>query len=296
MPHESVELHGQTVTYRHMGEGPAVLLIHGITSSSRTWRQVIPGLAEDFEVIAPDLLGHGRSGKPRGDYSLGAYASGLRDLLAVLDVEKVTVVGHSLGGGIAMQFAYQFPERLERLVLVDSGGLGEEVSMVLRAATLPGAEVVLPLLFGPVPRTAGRTIGQVLGRLGVRASANTRGLVEGLDSLGDAAARRAFVHTARSVIDPAGQRVDARDRLYLSRDVPTMLVWGEEDRIIPLAHGRGAHELIPHSRLEVFPGAGHFPFNDDPERFVAVLRDFIATTEPAALDIKRISRLLRGEV
>ena len=295
--HESVKLHGHTVTYRHAGAGAesAVLLIHGITSSSRTWREVIPGLAEDFEVIAPDLLGHGRSGKPRGDYSLGAYASGLRDLLAVLDVEKVTVVGHSLGGGIAMQFAYQFPERLERLVLVDSGGLGEEVSLVLRAATLPGAEVVLPLLFGPVPRSVARTIGKVLGRLGVRASANTRGLAEGLDSLGDAEARRAFVHTARSVIDPAGQRVDARDRLYLSRDVPTMLIWGEQDRIIPVAHGQGAHELMAHSRFEVFPGAGHFPFNDDPERFVAVVREFIGSTEPAALDTHRIGRLLRGE-
>ena len=295
MASQSIELHGQTVTYRRAGEGPAVLLIHGITSSSRTWREVIPGLAEDFDVIAPDLLGHGRSGKPRGDYSLGAYASGLRDLLAMLDIDRVTVVGHSLGGGIAMQFAYQFPERLERLVLVDSGGLGEEVSMVLRAATLPGAELVLPLLFGPVPRAAGRAIGTLLGRLGLKASANTRGLVEGLDSLGDAAARRAFVHTARSVIDPAGQRVDARDRLYLSRDVPAMLIWGECDRIIPVAHGRGAHELMPHSRFEVFPGAGHFPFNDDPDRFVEVLGDFIATTEPAEIDVHRIGRLLRGE-
>ena len=295
MPPQSVDLHGQTVTYRRAGAGPAILMVHGITSSSRTWRNVIPGLAEDYDVIAPDLLGHGRSGKPRGDDSLGAYASGLRDLLAVLDVDRVTVVGHSLGGGIAMQFAYQFPERLERLVLVDSGGLGEEVSLVLRAATLPGAEFVLPLLFGPIPRTAGRTIGKVLGKLGMRASANTRGLAEGLDSLGDAAARRAFVHTARSVIDPAGQRVDARDRLYLSRDVPTMLIWGECDRIIPVAHGRGAHELMPHSRFEVFPGAGHFPFNDDPDRFVEVLGDFIATTEPAEIDVHKIGRMLRGE-
>jgi pimeloyl-ACP methyl ester carboxylesterase len=295
MTSQQVELHGQTVTFRHSGSGPAILLVHGITSSSRTWRHVIPGLAEDFEVIAPDLLGHGRSGKPRGDYSLGAYASGLRDLLAVLDVDRVTVVGHSLGGGVAMQFAYQFPERLERLVLVDSGGLGEEVSMVLRAATLPGAEFVLPLLFGPVPRTAGRTVGNVLGRLGVRASANTRGLVEGLDSLGDAAARRAFVHTARSVIDPAGQRVDARDRLYLSSGVPTMLVWGEQDRIIPVAHGERAHELMPHSRLEVLPRAGHFPFNDDPDWFVEVLGDFIRSTEPAEIDPQRLSRMLRGE-
>jgi pimeloyl-ACP methyl ester carboxylesterase len=266
-----VEIHGKPVSYHRLGEGPAIVLIHGITSSSRTWRAVMQGLAARHTVIAPDLLGHGRSAKPRGDYSLGAYASGVRDLLAVLGVPRATVVGHSLGGGIAMQFAYQFPDRLDRLVLVDSGGLGEEVSLVLRAATLPGAEVVLPFLFGPVPRRAGRTIGAVLGKLGVRANANVRGLAEGVESLGSADARRAFVHTARGVIDPRGQRVDARDRLYLSRNVPTLLIWGERDPIIPVRHGREAHELMPHSRFEVFPRAGHFPFNDDPERFVSVV-------------------------
>jgi pimeloyl-ACP methyl ester carboxylesterase len=217
----------------------------------------------------------------------------VRDLLTALGHRRVTVVGHSLGGGIAMQFAYQFPDRLDRLVLVDSGGLGEEVSLVLRAATLPGAEFVLPMMFSPVTRRAGRAAGWALGRIGLKASANTRGLVEGMDSLGDKEARRAFVHTARSVIDPRGQRVDARDRLYLSKDVPTMLIWGGKDRIIPVTHGRGAHELMPHSRFEVFEGAGHFPFNDDPERFVAVLGDFIATTDPADLDEQQIEALLR---
>ena len=295
MPAQLIEIHGKPVSYHRLGEGPAVLLIHGITSSSRTWRSVMHGLAENHTVIAPDLLGHGRSAKPRGDYSLGAYASGIRDLMALLEVPRATVVGHSLGGGIAMQFAYQFPERLDRLVLVDSGGLGEEVSLALRAATLPGAEVVLPLLFGVVPRRAGRTVGAVLSRLGVRASANTRGLAEGVESLGSAEARRAFVHTARGVIDPLGQRIDARDRLYLSKDVPTMLVWGDRDPIIPVRHGRGAHELMPHSRFEVLPGAGHFPFNDDPDWFVRTLTDFIATTDPANLDDEQIAALLRAD-
>jgi pimeloyl-ACP methyl ester carboxylesterase len=287
-----VQLHGQRVAYHLHGAGPAIVLVHGITSSSRTWRSVVEPLAEGHTVLAPDLLGHGRSAKPRGDYSLGAYASGLRDLLAVLRIPRATVVGHSLGGGIAMQFAYQFPERVERLVLVDSGGLGEEVSLALRAATLPGAEVVMPFLFTPVSRAVGRTASKVLGRVGLRANANVRGLAEGLDSLGDGDARRAFVHTARSVIDPRGQRIDARDRLYLSEGVPTLLIWGERDRIIPLAHGVRAHELMPHSRLEVFPGAGHFPFNDDPERFAGVLGDFIASTEPADMSEERIEALL----
>jgi pimeloyl-ACP methyl ester carboxylesterase len=291
VPH--AELHGKQVSYELMGEGPALVLIHGITSSSRTWRSVIGGLAETHTVLAPDLLGHGRSGKPRGDYSLGAYASGIRDLTSLLGIDRATVVGHSLGGGIAMQFAYQFPDRLERLVLVDSGGLGDEVSIALRAATLPGAEFVLPLLFSPLTRDAGRAVARTLGWLGLKANANVRGLAEGVDSLADADARRAFVHTARSVIDPRGQRVDARDRLYLSRDVPTMLIWGSDDPIIPVSHGEQAHELMPHSRFEVFPGAGHFPFNDDPERFVAVLSDFIATTEPAELGEERLNKLLR---
>jgi pimeloyl-ACP methyl ester carboxylesterase len=288
-----IELHGQPVRYHRLGEGPVLVLVHGITSSSRTWHSVMPALAERYTVIAPDLLGHGRSAKPRGDYSLGAYASGIRDLLSVLGLSRATVVGHSLGGGIAMQFAYQFPQSIERLVLVDSGGLGNEVSMLLRAATLPGAEYVLPLLFGGVARTTGSTVGRIAGRLGIKGNANVRGMAESFASLGDGDARRAFVHTARSVIDPSGQRVDARDRLYLSEGVPTLLVWGERDPIIPVEHGREAHELMPHSRLEVFPGAGHFPFNDDPQRFVAVVDDFVGATEPATLDDEGVQRLLR---
>ena len=289
----TVELHGHPVSFHKLGEGPAILLVHGITSSSRTWRSVMHGLAEEHTVIAPDLLGHGRSGKPRGDYSLGAYASGMRDLLAYLGIRTATVVGHSLGGGIAMQFAYQFPERLDRLVLVDSGGLGNEVSLALRAATLPGAEVVLPLLFSPPILRAGREIGNVLSKIGIHASANTRGMVEGIESLGNRDNRRAFVHTARSVIDPMGQRIDARDRLYLSESVPTMLIWGERDPIIPVSHGYRAHELMPHSRLEVFERAGHFPFNDDPQRFVEVLSDFMETTDPADLTEEQLESLLR---
>jgi pimeloyl-ACP methyl ester carboxylesterase len=151
----------------------------------------------------------------------------------------------------------------------------------------------MPLLFTPLGRQVGRRVGSVLGRLGLRASANVRGIAEGLDSLADGDARRAFVHTARAVIDPAGQRVDARDRLYLAEAVPTMIVWGEADNIIPVRHGRAAHELMPHSRFESFPGAGHFPFNDDPGRFVEVLEDFIASTEAAEFDEERLRALLQ---
>src|SRR3954453_19428567 len=146
MEHETIKLHGHLVSYQRAGWGPLLVLVHGIAGSSDTWNDVIEPLAERYTVVAPDLLGHGESAKPRGDYSLGAYASGIRDLLTALGHDRATVVGHSLGGGVAMQFSYQFPERTERLALISSGGLGEEVHALLRAATLPGSEIVLPLL------------------------------------------------------------------------------------------------------------------------------------------------------
>ena len=297
MREQRIRLHGHEVRYLVAGSGPAVLLVHGITSRSETWRRVIPRLAEAHTVIAPDLLGHGESAKPRGDYSLGSFASGLRDIMIALDVQTATVVGHSLGGGIAMQLAYQFPERVERLVLVNSGGLGREVSLLLRAATLPGAELVLPLLFGtPLLRPAGAVFGRVLGTLGLRSSGDLEGIAHGVASLRRAEARRAFLHTARSIMDVGGQRVNATDRLYLAESMPSLIVWGERDPLIPADHGRAAHAAMPGSRLELFADAGHFPFNDDPDRFVDVLSDFIATTEPSEYDEDRVRALMRREV
>ena len=289
---QTIEIHGQPVTYHKMGEGPPVLLVHGITSSSRTWKSVMPRLAETHTVIAPDLLGHGRSAKPQGDYSLGAYASGMRDLLVALDVEKVNVVGHSLGGGVAMQFAYQFPDRISRLVLVDTGGIGREVNPALRAAALPGAEFVLPLLFTPTLHVAGLKVRNFFAGFGIHGNADVEGVAEGFASLTEADARRAFINTVRSVIDPTGQRVSAADRLYLTAEIPSLIVWGDRDRIIPVAHADLAHELMPGSRLEIFPGAGHFPFNDDPDRFIRIFEEFIATTEEANLDQDHIRRML----
>jgi pimeloyl-ACP methyl ester carboxylesterase len=289
---QTIELHGQPVSYLHAGRGPALVLIHGITSSSRTWARVLPGLAERHTIIAPDLLGHGASAKPRGDYSLGAFASGIRDLLVALGIERATVLGHSLGGGIAMQLAYQFPERVQRLILVSSGGLGREVSIMLRAATLPGAELVLPLLSPSLRATAAATAA-VLRRAGIRLTPGAEGVTDGLGSLAAGDARRAFLHTARSILGPSGQRVSATDRLYLAAWLPTLLVWGQRDRMIPVTHARRAAAAMPDSRLEIFKTAGHFPFNDDPQRFVDVVTDFIATTDAPDFDESRLQRLLR---
>ncbi len=276
-------LHGHRVSYREAGDGPVLVLLHGIAGSSETWDAVIPALADQHTVVAPDLLGHGASAKPRGDYSLGAYASGLRDLLSVLGHDRVSVVGHSLGGGVAMQFAYQFPERIERLGLVSSGGLGREVSILLRSATFPGSEWVLPLLASGRLRHAGNAVARLAGRIGLRAGGDAAELWRSFETLGDAQTREAFIHTVRAIIDHGGQRVSAHDRLYLAGHVPTLIVWGERDRIIPVAHGRATHELIPDSRLEVIPNAGHFPHRDAPARFAGVLTDFLWSTDPAEM-------------
>jgi pimeloyl-ACP methyl ester carboxylesterase len=279
-----IELHGHRVAYRCAGSGPAIVLVHGITSTSATWERVMPDLATRFTVIAPDLMGHGGSAKPRGDYSLGAYASGVRDLMVTLGHESATFVGHSLGGGVVMQLSYQFPERCERLVLVDSGGLGREVNLLLRAATLPLSEVVLPFLASTRVLDAGRSLGRLFGRLGIRAGTDVAELARGHASLEDPEARAAFVHTLRTIVDPLGQRVNASDRLYLAANIPFMLIWGERDPIIPVKHGLSAHELVPSSRLELFEAAGHFPHLDEPQRFLDVLLDFIESTDPADVD------------
>jgi pimeloyl-ACP methyl ester carboxylesterase len=292
---EETTLHGHRVRYRIGGDGPVILLIHGITGSSAQWETTMELLESDYTVIAPDLLGHGESAKPRGDYSLGAYASGLRDLLAWLEMPAATVVGHSLGGGIAMQFAYQFPERCERLGLVNSGGLGREVNVILRAAALPGAELVLPLIAANWSRSVGVAVSDFLGRLGLRVGSDMAEMGRGYASLIDGEARSAFLHTLRAVIDPGGQRVSGHDRLYLAANLPTLLVWGARDPIIPVAHAHAAQAAMPGSRLEVFEGSGHFPHMDDTMRFVEVMCDFLESTEPAKLDPETLrSRILEG--
>ena len=291
---KEIEVHGHRVAYRSAGEGPVVVLVHGTTSTSATWERVMPHLASRFTVVAPDLLGHGQSAKPRGDYSLGAYASGVRDLLVALGHDRATLVGHSLGGGVAMQFAYQFPERCERLVLVDSGGLGREVSLLLRAATLPGAEAVLPLLVNSRLLDAGRAVGGFLDRLGLRPATDIAEVARGHASLADGEARAAFLHTLRTIVEPGGQRVNAADRLYLADELPFLLIWGGRDRIIPVAHGRAAQELVPSSRLEIFEDAGHFPHLDDPQRFLDLLCDFIDSSPPADVQPERWRELIQA--
>ncbi len=288
-----VTLHGHKVTYRIAGEGPSIMLVHGIAGNGATWEGVMERLAGKYTLIAPDLPGHGVSDKPVGDYSLGSLASTLRDLMVTIGHEQATMVGHSLGGGVVMQFVYQYPQRCERLVLVSSGGLGRDVNLLLRAACLPGADLFLATLAGPLA-TVGDVVGDALGRIGWRPGPDLEEVARGFASLADTETRTAFLHTLKSVVGVSGQRVNASDRLYLASEMPSMLVSGERDPIIPASHAVEAHELMPGSRLELFPQAGHMPYLDEPELFAETLDDFMATTKAARITTERWSEILRG--
>lgn len=290
---KTVTLHGRTVTYAEAGSGPVLLLIHGMAGTYENWQAVIEPLARDHTVLAPDLPGHGASAPGGGDYSLGALAAGLRDLLIAQGHDRATLVGHSLGGGIAMQFAYQFPEITERLVLVSSGGLGPEVSAILRAAALPGADQFIAATAG-LGNTIGSKVARGLGVLGLRASTDVAVVARGYASLVDRDRRTAFLATLRGVIGAGGQRVHAGDRLYLAEGMPVLIIWGERDPIIPVQHARNAHEAMAGSRLEIFDGVGHLPQLEAPGRFIAVLEQFITENEPPRFDVEQWRGRLRA--
>lgn len=275
MTPETVVLHGHDLSYIDSGSGPVVLFIHGILGSQQQWSRLVDVMDDDHRVVVPDLFGHGESAKPLGDYSLSAHAAAMRDLLDHLGVDRVTLVGHSLGGGIAMQFFYLFPERVERLVLVSSGGLGREVNLILRSATLPGAAQVLSVAAsGPV--LAGvEALGRGAAKLGWRPSPDIDAIWTGFSSLGDRESRVAFLATTRAVIDFGGQSISAHDHLGDAPPISTMVVWGTKDRMIPVEHARSVQRQLPDCRVELFEGAGHFPHLDDPERFARSLREFI---------------------
>lgn len=288
-----IELHGHNVVYRVAGSGPPVVLIHGMVNSSRHWRAVAERLAERYTVVAPDLIGHGDSATPRGDYSLGSHATVIRDLLSALGIRRATFVGHSLGGGVAMIFFWQFPERVERLALVSSGGLGHEVSPLLRTAAVPGVQALLSLAAHRRLTGGLHAAGERLQARGANLGVQLQAVARALRPLETPGAREAFIHTLRAVIDVRGQRVSSADRLYLLEQMPMLIAWGERDRTIPVVHGRAAHAALPASRFVTLPRAAHFPHLEDPEGLAAALSAFIAETTPAAYDEAAWQQILR---
>lgn len=277
---EHVTLHGRDLAYLDLpGTGTPILLVHGIGSNLDTWGDVPERLAASgARVIAVDLPGHGDSSKEPGDYSLGALASTLRDLLAHLEVERVHLVGHSLGGGVSLQFQYQWPDRVEAMVLESSGGLGEEAFTGLRAAALPGSELVIRWAINPRTLRGASWLGDRLGRVGLSPHALSPRALQTVSWLGEEDRRAAFLATLRSVVSPKGQRVSALDKLHLVEGSRVLIIWGDRDPMIPVAHGHHAHELLEGSRLVVFPGAAHEPHVHDPDRFADVVLAHLASS------------------
>jgi pimeloyl-ACP methyl ester carboxylesterase len=273
---QTMTLHGDRIAYLDEGSGEVLVLIHGMGGSSSSWRELVPKLATKYRVIAPDLLGHGQSDKPRGDYSVGAFAVWLRDLLDTLGIPKATIVGHSLGGGIAMQFAHQHRDYCQRLILISSGGLGGDVGSLLRIMSLPGSELLLTLLASRPVLLAGNAL-----RIRLSIDGKTTRFSETLRAqewLTDRDSRAAFLRTLRSVVDRRGQSVCALSRLHRNSDLPSLIITGDQDRVIPVAHAHAAHAALPDSRLYVLPDVYHHPHAECPDTVVALIDDFIGAT------------------
>jgi pimeloyl-ACP methyl ester carboxylesterase len=289
-----VTIHGHKRAFVKVGSGPALLLLHGLGCDHTTWLPVIATLSRRYTVIAPDLLGHGRSDKPRADYSVGGYANGMRDLLTVLGIDKVTVVGHSFGGGIAMQFAYQYPERTERMILVAPGGIGREVTPAIRAISLPGFQTAMGVATLPGSRQAIKGGLRTLARSGLPHARDLDEVAEIVQHLSNRKARAAITHVVRAVVDWRGQVVTMADRAYLTHAMPMCVVWGSDDAVIPVSHAKLAAEIAPEATVEVIRNAGHFPHKDHPQRFVKIINDFVRSTEPASYHRGRWRALLKN--
>ena len=281
-----LDMHGERIAYLDEGSGEAIVLLHGLAGSSETWRSLIGPLSRKYRVVAPDLLGHGNSTKPRTDYSLGALSVLIRDVLDELGITRATFVGHSLGGGIAMQFVYQHPDYVQRLVLINSGGLGPDVGMLLRLASLPGAELVLPVIAAKRLLAPGERVWSLMRKAGIE-SPRGEEMWRHYRSLSDGPTRQAFLRTVRGVIDHRGQAVSALNRLNTRMNFPVMAIWGDRDAMIPVAHAYAAQQIRPDVRVEVLTDVGHFPHAERPGEVAELIEDFIAS-DPVAEPLSEV--------
>jgi pimeloyl-ACP methyl ester carboxylesterase len=278
-----VRVEGYAVSYQEAGpdDGPVLVLLHGLASDSTTWQPALEWLpAHGIRVLAPDLLGHGESDKPlEAGYLLADYADRLYQFLTVLGHHRATLAGHSYGGAVAMQCALQYPAMMDGLVLVASGGLGRQVTLALRAATLPGAGAVVRLATSDRLSALLRAVG-AHRRISPEALVN---LSRAGATLRPPAGRAAFLTTLRGVIHIGGQRGSLVGLLRLADGMPILLIWAAGDRVIPVSHAHALCEQLPGSRLELFPGATHEPHRRYPERFARVVAEFMAesSAEPA---------------
>ncbi len=274
---EVAVIHGRELAYiAYPGLGLPLVMLHGVGSSAAGWDVPARILSErGIPVISIDMPGHGASAKGPGDYSLGSMASAVRDLLDHLGIDSAVIVGHSLGGGVALQFHYQYPRYVAGLILVSSGGLGRDTNLILRLFSVPGSGLVLGAGLNQRTMAALESVRSKVRRWGRRPDFFPDQVMDRIDRLSDPVERHSFLATLRSVVDHTGQRVSALEKLHLSNSVPVLILWGRQDSIIPVAHGERAHEMLESSTLVVFDDAGHEPHRKDPVRFAETLEAWL---------------------
>lgn len=272
-----LDVFGRQVAVQVDGSGDPIVFLHGLGSTSESWQSTIDCLGGSMLTIAIDLAGHGRSARDRGDYSITANAVLVRGVLDRLGIDQALIVGHSYGGGVALAEAVIFPEKVAGLALVASGGLGPEAAFVLRVMSLPfvgeiASLAIHPWLVSRLDATLDR-----LSSFGFREPSELRQTRQTLRSLSDLAARGTFLDTLRGVVNVRGQQVNGAERLDRVGDIPVLVVWGDRDPMLPSSHADVVGRAIPHARIEIFAGAGHFPHAQDPDRLAGLLVD-VATS------------------
>lgn len=254
---------GTAIAWTEMGEGPPLVLLHGLGDSHRTWRRVAPRLARHFRVILPDLPGHGLSGRPDAPYTLEWYANTLAAWLDALEIERAHLVGHSYGGGVAQWMLLQHRARIDRLMLVAAGGLGPEVSVGLRLAAFP---VLGPLLAPPLMRAGTRIMMRLAHDDFARPEPEEIDRIAWMNAAPGSA--KAFTRTVSGCIDLFGQTMQSWHRIHEVEQLPPMsLVWGDRDRILPSTHGHQAFRRLEGARFVEYEKCGHFPHLEQSERF-----------------------------
>ena len=296
-----VLVHGHRMRYFIAGSGAPVLLLHGLADSKEAWLRVAPELARRYQVVAPDLLGCGDSDKPDVSYHPVALATYLRHFLDALHIPSAHVVGHSLGGGLALHLYMRYPERVESLALVASGGFGRQLPLSMRLCTLAGSSGIIGALLAsrhsrhPAARIGhallsrlwpATSVADLAGRTGADTTRQAQAVEEAdiLDRLRDRGARSAFLAMLRSVGDIRGQRTSALGALRLVQ-VPVLLINGRDDTVIPVAHGVAALRHLTDGRLEVLDNCGHCPHREAPSRVAALLRGFFARVPSARMTV-----------
>lgn len=258
------------------GDGLSVLLLHGVGATHTTWAEVPDLLAAvGIGSIAMDLPGHGASSKGDGDYTIEGLAESVIEGLDALGVQRVHLVGHSLGGGVSLQLVHRWPERFASVTLASSGGLGSRVGRSLRAISLPGADLVLRGISDRRALAGVSWLGHRLHGIGVESVLVRPGTLDSLATYADAAQRHAFLTTLRHVVDHRGQRESGLAALAGLDASRVLITWGARDGVLPIAHGERAHRLLPGSRFEVFSESGHLPHQDDPGRFAIAVADHV---------------------